>query len=341
MRRDPGARHAVPVDETALPPKHSIPVLASTAQAFVEATALPPYLFELPVDEGRHSVDVAQDGEFPEPATLSESFRVPFGDRDSIDVTLFRPPGVIGVLPVVIYVHGAGWVFGDLHTHDRLVRELTVASQAAVLFVSYSLSPEAKYPRAIEEIYAVLDWVRTHGVQHNLDPERLAVAGDSVGGNMSAAVTLMAKSRGGPKLAGQLLFYPVTDAAFDTDSYHQFATGYWLRRDGMQWFWNQYVDAPEQRSEITASPLRATVDDLTGLPAALVITAEADVLRDEGEAYAAKLRKAGVPVTSVRYAGAIHDFVMLHALKDTCAALAATAQGGQFLRSILHPKGQL
>jgi acetyl esterase len=235
----------------------------------------------------------------------------------------------------VLYTHGAGWVFGDVHTHDRLVRELTTRAEAATVFVSYSLSPEAKYPTAIEEIYAALEWIAASGADHDLDPNRIAVAGDSVGGNMTAAVTIMAKQRGGPRIAGQLLYYPVTDAAFDTASYHQFATGYWLRRDAMQWFWDQYTTDQAKRAEITASPLRASAEDLAGLPPAPIINGEADVLRDEGEAYAAHLRAAGVPVTSVRYNGTIHDFVMLNALRDTHAAKAATAQGGEFLRATL------
>ena len=311
------------------------PVLEAAAQAFVEATANPPYLFDLPVDEGRKAVDAAQDGEFPDPAATTEDLIIPGGPSGQVNITIYRPAGSVGVLPVILYTHGAGWVFGDVHTHDRLVRELTTRAEAATVFTSYSLSPEAKYPTAIEEIYAALEWIGEDGAEHDLDPGRIAVAGDSVGGNMTAAVTIMAKQRGGPRIAAQLLYYPVTDASFDTGSYHQFATGYWLRRDGMQWFWDQYTTDPGHRAEITASPLRATKDDLAGLPPALVINGEADVLRDEGEAYAAKLRAAGVPVTSVRYNGTVHDFVMLHALKDTHAALAATEQGGEFLRTAL------
>jgi acetyl esterase len=237
-----------------------------------------------------------------------------------------------------LFTHGAGWVFGDAHTHDRLVRELTVRANVATVFTNYSLSPEAKYPTAIEEIYAALEWITLSGATHELDAGRIAVAGDSVGGNMTAAITLMAKQRGGPRIAAQVLFYPVTDASFDTGSYQQFATGYWLRRDAMQWFWDQYTTDPEARAQITASPLRATLDDLAGLPAALVIVGEADVLRDEGEAYAAKLRSAGVPVTAVRFQGIIHDFVMVNAMRDTHAARAATAMASDFLRDALHQK---
>lgn len=162
------------------------------------------------------------------------------------------------MLPVILYIHGAGWVFGNAHTHDRLIRELATGSGAAVVFPNYSLAPEAPYPIALEEIYAVLHWIHEHGKEHQLDQERVAVAGDSVGGNMTAAITLMSKERGGPEIACQLMFYPVTDASCETESYHQFAEGYFLHREGMKWFWDQYAKDPKQREEITASPLRET-----------------------------------------------------------------------------------
>jgi acetyl esterase len=309
---------------------HDSPVvLEPAAQTFVEATAKPPFLFDLPIAQGRKTVDSAQDGDFPEPAAGKQHLSIPGGPTGEVPITVYRPKGEVGTLPVVLYTHGAGWVFGDEHTHDRLVRELTARAEAATVFTNYSLSPEAKYPVAIEQIYTAPEWIANDGAAHGLDPNRIAVAGDSVGGNMTAAITIMAKQRGGPRVGGQLLYYPVTDAAFDTPSYHQFATGYWLRRDAMQWFWDQYTTDPAQRAEITASPLRAATEDLRGLPQAL---GQADVLRDEGEAYAAKLRDAGVEVTSVRYNGTIHDFVMLNALRDTHAAKAATAQGGDFLK---------
>ncbi|MEU9397226.1 alpha/beta hydrolase, partial [Streptomyces sp. NPDC048324] len=210
-----------------------------------------------------------------------------------------------------------------------------VGAKAAVVFPEYDLSPEARYPVAIEQNYAVAQWIVREGADHGLDAARLAVAGDSVGGNMSAALTLMAKQRGDVPLVQQVLFYPVTDASFDTASYHQFATGYFLRRDGMQWFWDQYTTDEAERAQITASPLRASTEQLAGLPPALVITGEADVLRDEGEAYANKLRTAGVPVTAVRYQGIIHDFVMLNALRETHAAEAAINQAVATLRTAL------
>jgi acetyl esterase len=238
-------------------------------------------------------------------------------------------------LPVIFYIHGAGWVFGDAQTHDRLVRELAVGVGGAVVFPEYDRSPEAHYPVAIEQNYTAARWVVSEGESKGLDAGRIAVAGDSVGGNMSIALTLMAKERGGPKLAAQVLFYPVTDANFDTASYRQFAEGYFLRRDAMQWFWDQYTTDQDQREEITASPLRASLEQLTGLPPALVITGEADVLRDEGEAYANKLREAGVQVTAVRYQAIIHDFVMLNALRETHAADAAIKQATRFLTEAL------
>lgn len=309
--------------------------LEPAAQAFVEATANPPYLFQLPVAEGRAAVDGVQDEPIAKPEIDEEWIEIPGGPTGTVQVRIVKPVGATGELPVIVYVHGAGWVFGDAHTHDRLVRDLAVGAGAAVVFPEYDRSPEARYPHAIEQAYATAQWVTTKGSDKGLDGSRIAVAGDSVGGNMSAALTLLAKERGDVTFAGQVLFYPVTDAAFDTESYHQFAEGYFLAREGMKWFWDQYTTSEQDRAQITASPLRATTEQLAGLPQALVITAEADVLRDEGEAYAAKLRAAGVPVTAVRYQGIVHDFVMVNALHDTYAAKAAVAQAVWFLKDAL------
>jgi acetyl esterase/lipase len=270
-------------------------VLEAAAQEFAAATADPPYLFDLGPVEGRKVVDEVQSGEIEKPDVEVQDTTVPGGPSGEVSIRILRPYGVAGALPVILYSHGAGWVFGNAHTHDRLIRELAAGSGAAVVFPNYSLSPEARYPTAIEEIYAALTWVVQHGREHGLDASTIAVAGDSVGGNMSAAITLMAKQRSGPKLAAQVLFYPVTDASFDTESYHQFATGYFLRRDAMQWFWDQYTPDEHRRGEITASPLRAGTEQLAALPKALVITAEADVLRDEGEAYATSSARPASP----------------------------------------------
>ncbi|MFH8618726.1 alpha/beta hydrolase [Streptomyces sp. NPDC017979] len=302
------------------------PVLEPAAAEFAAATANPPYLFDLGPVEGRKTVDEVQSGDVEAPAVDDEWITVDGGPTGSVRARIVKPAGVTGTLPVIVYIHGAGWVFGNARTHDRLVRELAVGVHAAVVFPEYDLSPEVRYPVAIEQNYAVARWVVTDGAAKGLDASRIAVAGDSVGGNMSAALTLMAKERGGVPLVQQVLFYPVTDAAFDTGSYRQYAEGYFLRRDAMQWFWDQYTTDPAARAEITASPLRASTEQLAGLPPALVITGEADVLRDEGEAYANKLRAAGVPVTATRYQGIIHDFVMLNALRGTQAAEAAITQ---------------
>jgi acetyl esterase len=297
-------------------------VLEPAAQAFADATSVPPFLFQLPPDEGRKAVDEVQTTDYPKLPVDEEWLTVPNGDG-TVKVRVIRPAGVTGPLPVILYIHGAGWVFGNAHTHDRLVRELAVGANAALVFPEYDLSPEARYPIALEQNYAAARWIVASGKDHDLDASRLAIAGDSVGGNMAAAVTLLAKERGDVSFNQQVLFYPVTDASFDTASYHEFATGYFLAREGMQWFWDQYTTDEAQRNEITASPLRATIEQLRGLPTALVINGEADVLRDEGEAYANKLREAGVDVTAVRFGGVIHDFVMVDALRTTNAAEAA------------------
>ncbi|MFI6358317.1 alpha/beta hydrolase [Streptomyces sp. NPDC050743] len=310
--------------------------LEPAAATFVEATANPPYLYDLPTAEGRRAVDEAQSGEIEKPQIDEEWITVPGGPTGNVRARIVKPAGAEGVLPVILYIHGAGWVFGNAHTHDRLVRELAVGAHAAVVFPEYDLSPEVRYPVAIEQNYTVAKWVVEQGASKDLDGSRLAVAGDSVGGNMAAALTLMAKDRGGLPLVQQVLFYPVTDANFETDSYYQFAAGYFLHRDAMQWFWDQYTTDEAERAQITASPLRATTEQLAGLPPALVITAEADVLRDEGEAYAGKLREAGVPVTAVRVQGIIHDFVMLNALRETHAAEVAITLATGTLRTALH-----
>ena len=312
------------------------PVLEPAAAQFARDTDTPPFLSQLPPAEGRAAVDHVQSGEIDKPEIDEEWITVDGGPTGSVPVRIVKPAGATGTLPVIFFIHGAGWVFGDAVSHDRLVRELAVGANAAVVFPEYDRAPEAKYPTAIEQNYAAAQWVVAHGAEKGLDASRFAAAGDSVGGNMTAVLTLMAKDRGDVQIAQQVLFYPVTDANFDTGSYHQFAEHYFLARDGMKWFWDQYTADDAQRDEIYASPLRASTEQLAGLPPALIITAEADVLRDEGEAYAAKLRAAGVPVTQVRLGGIIHDFVMLHALAHTHAATAAIKLAQDTLRAALH-----
>jgi acetyl esterase len=311
-------------------------VLEPAAQEFADATSTPPFIYELSPVDAREVLEGVQRSPIDKPDVDIEDLTITGGPHGQIAVRLIKPAGSYGTLPVILYVHGAGWVLGSPQTHDLLVRNLAVGAQAAVVFPHYRRAPEAQYPSQIEEAYATATWVVEHGSEHRLDPDRMAIAGDSVGGNMTIAVTLMAKERGGPSFAAQLLYYPVTDAGMDTGSYQQFAEGYFLAAAGMAWFWDQYLPDESRRSEILASPIRASTEELAGLPPALVINGEADVLRDEGEAYARNLRAAGVRVTQTRYGGIIHDFVMLHPLAGTNAALAATTQGAAFLREALH-----
>jgi acetyl esterase len=313
-------------------------VLEPESQAFVEATAKPPFLYELTPAEARKVLDDVQAEPIDKLAVKDRWITVP-AEVGDVRVRIVRPPDAVGTLPVILYMHGGGWVLGNADTHDRLVRELADGTEAAVVFVEYDRSPEARYPVAIEQGYATAQWIVREGDANQLDPDRMAVAGDSVGGNMAAALALMAKERGDVRFVQQSMYYPVTDAAMDTGSYEQFAEGYFLTAKAMAWFWDAYLPDVERRSEPFASPLRASDEQLQGLPPALVIVDEADVLRDEGEAYAARLRAAGVPVTTVRYDGITHDFMMLNPLSPTHATRAAVAQATAFLRKALHGAG--
>ena len=309
-------------------------VLEPAAQDLADATAKPPFLYDLGPEGARKVLDDLQAAPIEKPPVEEEWITVPAAVGD-VRVRVVRPRGGRSTLPVVVYMHGGGWILGNAGTHDRLVRDLAVGARAAVAFVEYTPSPEARYPVAIEQGYATAQWIVREGAGRGLDSTRMAVAGESVGGNMTAALALMAKERGDVTFVQQSLYYPVTDAAMDTTSYERFATGYYLSRASMEWFWDAYAPDPAVRSEITASPNQATVEQVRGLPPALVFVDEADVLRDEGEAYAAKLRSAGVPVTTVRYDGTVHDFMLLNSLRDTYATRAAIAQATAFLRDAL------
>jgi acetyl esterase/lipase len=281
----------------------------------------------------------ADAGSLSEEDTCEEWFALPGGPTGHVRVQVVRPADSEGPIPVVLFLHGVGWVLGDAGTHERLVRAFALGTDAAVVFVEYERAPEARYPVAVEQCYAVAKWICERGEEIGLDGSRMAAVGDSAGGNLVAALTLLAKERGDVRLVQQVLFCPVTDADFDTPSYREFAQGYYLGRESMRWFWDQYLPDARQRSEATASPLRATVEQLTGLPPALVVTGEADVVRDEGEAYAAKLRQAGVAVVSMRYHGTIHGFMVLDALRETDAARAALVQALDTVHVALHRHG--
>jgi len=308
-------------------------------QAFIDGLAAKggPPLYTLPVQAARAVLDGLQASRGPRIPAEIEDRVLPVGPTGSVSIRIVRPPASSGVLPVVMYFHGGGWILGNEDTHDRLVREIANRAQAAVVFVSYTPSPEAQFPVPVEEAYAATKYVAESGASLGLDPSRLAVAGDSVGGNMATVVARLARERGGPAIRYQVLCYPVTDASFDDGSYQEFADGPWLTRAAMKWFFDAYAPRLADRERPEVSPLRASQDQLRGLPPALVITDENDVLRDEGEAYAHALMRAGVRVTAVRYLGTIHDFMMLDALADTPAARSAVALVSDELRRVLAP----
>jgi acetyl esterase len=267
------------------------------------------------------------------PADVTE--KMIHADGMTIKLFIVRPTGVRGEIPAFMFFHGGGWVIGDFPTHERFVRDVVVASGAAAVFVEYDRSPEVRYPVPLNQAYAATKWVAEHGKEIGVDGSRLAVVGNSAGGNLAAAVALKAKHASGPSLRLQVLFWPVTDARFDTPSYEQFQDGHFLTRAMMRWFWGHYVPDEAQRAEIYASPLRATLDQLRGLPPAVVQTAELDVLRDEGEGYARKLDQAGVDVVLLRVGGMIHDYGLLNALSEIPAVEAALRQAGAELRRAL------
>ena len=310
-------------------------VIEPAAQQVADAFSKPPFLYEMAPADARKVLEDAQSAPVSKLPVDEEWITVPAPVGDA-RVRVIKPPGATGMLPVIVYMHGGGWILGNARTHDRLVRELAVGARAALAFVEYPNSPEAHYPTAIEQGYATAQWITRNGASKGLDASRMAVAGESVGGNMAAALALMAKERGDVTFVQQSMYYPVTDAAMNTASYEQFATDYYLSRKAMEWFWDAYTTDPAQRAQITASPNQASIEQVAGLPPTYLCVDEADVLRDEGEAYAAKLRSAGVPVTTVRYDGTIHDFMLLNALSDTRAARAAIDQAIAFLRAGLE-----
>ncbi|MFF3006463.1 alpha/beta hydrolase [Kitasatospora sp. NPDC057940] len=322
-------------DHPHLPP----PVLDPAAQALADQAAAGPDSRLLPLAEIRAALERAQSGPAPRPEARIEDLTVPGGPTGPVRVRIVRPPvPAAGPLPVVLHLHGGGWIAGSATTHDRLLRELAVGVGAAVVFVDYDLAPEAPYPTALRQARTVAAWIARQGTTAGLDPDRMAVLGDSAGGNLAAALALAATEQDEFSFVCQVLLYPPLSTDFDTPSYRQFTRGYLQSADHLRWLWQQYLPDPDQRSDPGAVPLRARPRQLAALPPTLVITAEADVLRDEGEAYAAALRVAGVPVTAARYLGTVHAFVVLDALRETPAARAATAQITAFLHDALHPR---
>jgi acetyl esterase len=316
------------------PEKQHVPILDHVIQDMLDRLAIDagPPVYTLTPDEARSVLLRAQSGPVRKPDAEIKVWNVDSGGR-TLRLRSIRPPRTTDRLGVVVYFHGAGWVMGDSTTHDRLVRELAVGAGATAVFVDYDRAPEHRYPVAIEEAYAATCYVCDHGEEFDVDASRLVVAGDSVGGNMATVVALLAQERSGPRIAGQLLFYPVTNADFETASYKQFADGPWLTRAAMRWFWDQYLPDHSVRKDPTASPLMASLEQLRGLPRALIISAENDILRDEGEAYGRRLIEAGVEVVMTRYNATIHDFVMLNALAKAAPTRSAIMQAIGFLKN--------
>ncbi|MFE2009154.1 alpha/beta hydrolase [Streptomyces sp. NPDC059491] len=323
-----------------VPPSTRRPVLDHVTRAFVARHACPPPVHDADPERARLLLARLQgqgaQASSDEEETSVEWFALPGGPTGHVRVQVVRPVDSVGDVPVVLFLHGLGWALGDAATHERLVRAFALGTDAAVVFVEYERAPEARYPVAVEQCYAVARWIGEHGSEIGLDGGRMAAVGYSAGGNLVAALTLLAKERGGARLLQQVLLCPVTDAGFDTPSYEEFADGYFLGGATMRRFWDQYLPDVRQREQATASPLRASLDQLAGLPPALVVTSEADVVRDEGEAYATKLRAAGVPVVSMRYHGTVHGFMVLDPLRDTDAARAALVQTLDTVHVALH-----
>jgi acetyl esterase len=309
-------------------------ILEPAAAVLADNTSKPPFLYEIGPDAARKVLDDIQAASIDKP-DVDEKWITVRAEIGDVRVRIVKPVGASGALPAILYMHGGGWILGNAGTHDRLVRELAVGADAAVVFVEYDRSPEARYPVAVEQGYATAQWITRDGTTEGLDAARLAVAGDSVGGNMATVLAVLAKQRGDVRFVHQSLYYPVTDAAQDTGSYREFADGPFLTAKAMAWFWDAYLPDQEKRSDITVSPLRASIEDLAGLPEAFVVVDENDVLRDEGEAYARKLTDAGVRTTAVRYNGILHDFMMLNPIRETAAATAAVEQAIHILREAL------
>ncbi|AWS48588.1 alpha/beta hydrolase [Streptosporangium sp. 'caverna'] len=310
-------------------------VLDPHVRRLVDASAAPPYLHQLGPADGRQALAEAQ-GHHALPSGVHAEFQVaPVGPSGLAGFWIFRPTGTTGPHPVVIYIHGGRWMLGDAQTHGQIVSRLVLSTGAAFVVPEYTRTPEARYPVALEECYALLSWTVEHSAELTLDGRRLAVAGDCAGAGIAAAMTLIAKQRGGPRIRAQLLYYPLTDPTCSGESHRRFGDIPLLSGEAVRWYWQQYTDDDLERAEPTVALLNATREDLAGLPEALIVTAEADVARDDGEQYARNLRAAGVAVTSTRYLGTVHDFVTLTALRDSPPTRAALQQGGAFLKETL------
>jgi acetyl esterase len=318
----------------------SDPRLSRGVKAFLKAlnSAGGPPLETLPPLEAREVLAKAQASVAVDLSGIDETEKTITADGYTVPLNVVRPAGVEGILPVFVFIHGGGWVLGDFPTHKRMVRDLVVLSGMAAVFVNYTRTPDARYPRAIDEIYAATRWVAEHGEEIGVDGKNLAVVGNSVGGNMTAVTALKAKAGGGPRIKLQIMMWPIVDANFETESYKQFGENRFLTTSLMKWMYDLYTTDPNERREIYASPLRATVEQLEGLPPALIQVAESDILRDEGEAYGRKLDEAGVGATTVRYNGMIHDFGLLNGLATEPATRSLFEHAAAALKKYLRPE---
>ena len=300
-------------------------ILEKEAYELAKSSSKPPFIFQLPVNEGRKILETAQSSHICMCNCNTLKNCIDTKKYGHVNTYIIIPSYFRPIRNIIFYIHGAGWTFGSYHTHEKLVKELSYRTNSVVIFPEYSLSPEAKFPTSINQCYFILNNIPNILISNNIvaNLDTLTVAGDSVGGNMATVMTIMSKFENGIKISKQLLFYPVTDDNFNTNSYLEFSNGYYLYRDSMIWFWNQYAPDLSKRNPILATPLKASLKQLSNLPNTLIINGEADVLRDEGLAYANKLRKAGNNVTSIQIQGIIHDFVMLNSLDNTNACRVA------------------
>lgn len=312
------------------------PRLSSGTKAFLKAlnSPAPPELEKMSPPDARKVLEEAQKSVDVDYSGIEESEKTINADGFEIKLNIVRPEGVTEKLPVFMFIHGGGWVLGDYPTHKRMVRDLVVLSGFAAVFVNYTRTPEARYPQAINEIYAATKWVAENGDEINFDGKNMAIVGNSVGGNMSAVTSLRAKEEGGPKIKLQILMWALLDDDFETESWKEFGADRFLTTPLMKWMWNMYA-APEQRKEIYVSPLKATIEQLKGLPPALIQVGESDTLRDECEAYGRKLDEAGVPVTTVRYNGMIHDFGLLNGMAELSPTRSLFEQAAAELKKYL------
>ena len=315
----------------------SDPALSREVKAFLEVlnTSGAPALETLSLADAQMGLANAQASVEVDVSGVQIDLKTITHNGYTVDLHIVRPEGTDEILPVFMFIHGGGWILGDFPTHHRLVRDLVVESGMAAVFVNYSRTSEAQYPQAINEIYAATQWVAANGKEIKVDGGRLAIVGNSVGGNMSTVTCLMAKEKGGPHIQLQVLMWPIVDADFETKSYRKFGKDRFLSTSLMKWMYDLYIEDPEKRKSIYASPLQATLDELKDLPPALIQVAENDILRDEGEAYGRRLDEAGVPVTTVRYNGMIHDFGLLNGLATLPAVRSLVVQIGAELKKYL------